>query len=82
MIDPSKVDYATVAHVAQNGSPLLLSALGRLYGIGPSEREALGADGTGVPTWTWAALAFVAGYVIGVRVYKAYPGYVPKIISG
>jgi hypothetical protein len=82
MLNISQVDPAAVVNVAQNGSPLLLSALGRLYGIGPGERQALGEDGTGVPTWTWAMLAFATGCVVGARFYKSYPGYVPEIISG
>lgn len=82
MIDPTSIDYAQVARVAQDGSPLLLQALGRLYGIGPSERHAFGANGSGVPTWAWSVLALGAGVVIGVRVQKMYPQFVPNLIAG
>jgi hypothetical protein len=82
MIDPTRIDYGTVAKVARDGSPLLLQALGRLYGIGPSERSAFGANGGGVPTWAWAVVALGAGVVIGTRLQKHYPRYVPNLISG
>lgn len=82
MLNPANIDYAQVAQVAQNGSPLLLQALGRLYGVGPAERQALGADGKGVPVWVWATMAFAVGAVAGIRVYRAYPRQVPKLISG
>ncbi len=82
MIDPSRIDYGTVAQVARDGSPLLLQALGRLYGIGPTERRAFGATGNGVPTWAWIVVALGAGVIIGTRVQKSYPQYVPNLISG
>ena len=82
MIDPTRIDYAAVARVAESGSPILLRALGRLYGIGANERDALGAEGTGVPPWAWAVLAFGAGIVAGARVQKRWPGKLPEIISG
>jgi hypothetical protein len=82
MIDPTNINYARVAQVAQDGSPLLLQAIGRLYGVGPSERRAFGADGNGVPTWTWAVLALGAGVVIGARVQRHWPGKLPKMVSG
>jgi hypothetical protein len=82
MIDPTRIDYGQVAQVAKNGSPLLLTALGRFFGIGPSERAAFGQDGAGVPTWAWGVLALSAGVVIGARVQKSYPDKVPTLISG
>ncbi len=82
MIDPSRLDYTQVAHVAKNGSPLLLQALGRLAGLGPSERDAFGGDGKGVPMWAVAALCLGAGIVAGARIQKAWPEKVPAFISG
>lgn len=81
-MDFSRIDYGQVARVAQEGSPLLLQAIGRFYGLGPSERRALGAEGAGVPSWAWAAIFLAAGVVIGARVQKKWPNRVPKIISG
>lgn len=82
MIDPTRIPFGQVARVAKDGSPLLLQALGRLYGIGPAERQALGADGAGVPAWAIAALALGVGLVVGARVQRQYPQYVPSIVSG
>lgn len=82
MIDPTRIDYGRVASVARDGSPLLLQALGRLYGIGPTERRALGSNGTGVPTWAWVTLALGAGVIAGTRIQKAFPQYVPNLIAG
>lgn len=82
MIDPTKIPYGQVAQMAKNGSPFLLEALGRLYGIGPAERRALGQDGAGVPSWALIALSLGAGVIIGARVQKSYPQYVPEIVSG
>jgi hypothetical protein len=82
MIDPTRIDYGTVTRVARDGSPLLLQALGRLYGIGPTERRAFGSTGNGVPTWALVVLAAGAGLVIGTRLQKHYPQYVPNLIAG
>lgn len=82
MIQQPPLNFGQVAEVAQNGSPLLLQALGRLYGIGSAERRALGQDGMGVPLWAWGGLAFALGAVAGIRLYRAKPEVVPRMISG
>ncbi len=74
------LDYSELAKAATQGSPLLLNAVGRLYGLGAEERASLFGDG--IPTWTWVTAGLLAGFVVGVRVYKAYPGKVPGIIKG
>lgn len=82
MIQPT-LSYSELASIAQNGSPLLVNAVGRVFGIGPAERRALGRAGAGgVPSWAWAGLAFVAGAVVGVRVYKRWPEHVPTLVQG
>lgn len=82
MLDPTRIDYGQVARVARDGSPLLLQALGRLYGIGPVERQAFGQAGGGVPTWAWVVLAAGAGVVVGARLQKRFPRQMPALISG
>lgn len=83
MIDPTQINYGQLAAVAKDGSPLLLQALGRLYGLGPGERRAaFGSDGSGVPGWAWAALALGVGIVVGVRIQKNFPRHVPSLIQG
>jgi hypothetical protein len=82
MFDPTRIDYGQVAKVAQEGSPLLLQAIGRLYGLGPSERSAFGQNGSGVPVWAWVTIAVGVGFVAGARVQKRWPRRVPKLIAG
>jgi hypothetical protein len=82
MIDPTRIDYTRVARVARDGSPLVLQALGRLCGLGPSERAALGSEGNGVPPWAVGALALGLGIVVGARIQKAWPDKMPAIITG
>jgi hypothetical protein len=82
MIDPTRIDYSQMARVARDGSPMLVHAVGRMFGLGPAERRALGADGSGVPTWTWVLLAVGVGFVAGARVQKRWPRVLPDIIAG
>jgi hypothetical protein len=82
MIDPTRIDYTRVARVARDGSPLFLQALGRLCGLGPSERAAFGAEGDGVPAWAVGALALGIGIVVGARIQKAWPDKLPAVITG
>lgn len=82
MIDPTKIDYGQVAQVAQHGSPVIMQAVGRVFGLGPEERMALAGDGFGVPTWAWVVLGAGAGFIVGVRVYKKWPRSMPKLIAG
>ena len=74
------LDYNELAKAATQGSPLLLNAVGRIYGLGAEERASL--FGSGIPGWTWGVAALAVGFVVGVRVYKAYPSKVPALIKG
>ena len=74
--------YAQAADFAKNGSPLLLQAVGRVFGLGEEERAALGKGGVGVPWWFWTALGLSVGFVGGVRVYRRWPREVPVLIKG
>lgn len=77
-ITPQHLEHAT--RIAQNGSPMLLQAVGRVFGLGQTERSALGVGG--IPTWFWATIALGIGFVGGVQVYKRWPTKVPGIIKG
>lgn len=83
MIRPT-LSLTDVERLAQHGSPALLQAVGRLFGIGPRERAALASPGEGsiVPGWTWGVLAFGVGFVAGVRIYRRWPDKVPSLITG
>jgi hypothetical protein len=80
---PGGMSMSDVSHVAQHGSPALLQAVGRVFGLGPNERAAaFGQDGSGVPMWAWVMLATGAGIVIGARVQRRWPRVLPEIIRG
>ena len=74
------IDYTEIAKAATQGSPLLLNAVGRIYGLGAEERASL--FGEGIPGWTWAVAALAVGFVVGVRIHKSYPTKIPEIIRG
>lgn len=69
----------TVMHVAQNGSPALLSSFGRLFGLGSDEQQAL-MKGE-VPRWAMFALGLAAGIAAGVFVQRKYPEQVSKLVG-
>jgi hypothetical protein len=77
-LSPQNVEQ--LADVALNGSPALVSAAGRLIGLGQAERSAL-AQGK-IPAWFWMSLCIVGGVAIGVRVQKAWPRTLPEWITG
>jgi len=57
----SPADMQKVWRAAQSiGNPLVLAQ--RFAGLGADEQQA------GVPTWSWAALAFLVGGVVGIQV--------------
>lgn len=83
MMLPGGMSVKDVSHVAQHGSPALLQAVGRVFGIGPNERAAaFGENGSGVPGWAWGMLALGAGIVIGARIQRRWPDKLPEIIRG
>jgi hypothetical protein len=77
------LSLSDVERISREGSPVLLQALGRLYGLGPAERAALGQNGSGgVPAWAWVAIGLAAGFVAGARVQKRWPDKLPPIVRG
>lgn len=68
-----------LASLVQNGSPLLVQALGRIFGLGQNERGELARNG--LPTWAWATLAGAAGLATGVAVYRMWPEQVDKVLG-
>jgi hypothetical protein len=80
MINLDTLPYGQVARMAQDGSPALLQAVGRAFGLGADERAAL-AKGT-IPGWFWLLLGIGTGVLVGVRVYKAWPERVPVWLAG
>jgi hypothetical protein len=81
MIDPRHIDYAAqAARAASNGSPAAFDAVGRLFGLGQNERDALASGG--LPTIVWVVVAVGVGFVAGARVQNRWPRRMPKLISG
>jgi hypothetical protein len=77
------LSYDDMQRIARDGSPLLLQALGRVFGLGPNERAALGQPGTGgLPVWTWVLVAATVGFVVGARVQKKWPTALPAVVRG
>lgn len=74
----------SVERVMDQGPSLVVTALGRVLGLGPAERNALGQNGAGsaFPAWGWMAIALGVGIVVGTRVQKKWPHRVPRMISG
>lgn len=77
-IDPRQIEQ--LGRIAQGGSPAVLEAAGRLFGLGDAEREALARGG--VPAWAWAVVGVGVGVVAGVRAYRRWPGRFPVIVKG
>ena len=69
----------TVIRVAKNGSPDLLSSVGRLFGLGTDEQQALMRGE--VPRWAMFALGVAAGVAAGVFVQRKYPEQVSKLVG-
>lgn len=70
----------TIANVAQNGSPVLLEAAGRVFGLGTDEQTAL-ARGA-LPGWAILGIGLVAGVALGVYAHRTWPQQAGKIIGG
>jgi len=81
MIDAGHIEYAERAvNAASSGSPAIVEAIGRLYGLAQAERDALSKGS--LPGWLWAAVGIGVGVIVGARIQKAWPHKVPKLISG
>jgi len=79
---PTADGLAQVSRIAQHGSPVLLQAVGRIFGVGPEERRAFGQEGGGIPTWTWVVLAVGVGFIAGARIERRWPNAIPAEIAG
>jgi hypothetical protein len=81
MIDPGHIRYAERAvEAASSGSPAIVEAIGRLYGLAQAERDALSKGA--VPGWLLAAVGLGVGVAIGARLHKAWPQKMKWIAGG
>lgn len=68
---------------SETGSPRLLHALGRIYGLGPNERAALsGSPGDMFPNLLPAVALVALGFFVGVRAQKRWPRKLPSWVTG
>ncbi len=74
------IPYDQLERIATHGSPVLLRSVGRIWGLGIAEQDAL-ARGR-VPAWAIAVLAVSGGFVAGALVYRKWPGPVNKVLGG
>ncbi len=65
--------------IAQNGSPQLLHAAGRVFGLGAAERAAL-AEGA-IPRWAVGLLAMSAGVAAGIAIHRQWPKQADKLLG-
>lgn len=72
-------DIQTYANIAKQGSPALLSFVGRAFGLGQAEQQALVAGK--FPTWMWILLGVGAGTAVGVYAQKRWPQHVGKVLK-
>lgn len=66
-----------IGRIAQHGSPLLINSMGRLFGLGETEQQAL-AKGE-FPRWAIFVLGIGAGLAAGVFAQRRWPATVSKV---
>lgn len=71
---------ASVAHVANSGSPVFLTLAGRMLGLGASEVQAV--KNGHFPAWFWFSVGTLAGIAAGVMLEEHYPGTLRKFVKG
>lgn len=68
-----------MANVATNGSPEMLTSVGRLFGFGDAEQKAL-LRGE-FPRWSIFVLGAAVGAVAGILVQRRFPEQVTKVLG-
>lgn len=70
---------ADLRQLTQNGSPALLRVVGRAFGLGTAEQDAL-LQGK-IPAWLWIIAGFAGGAYAGAYAQKRWPHYVSNVIK-
>ena len=70
---------ADLSRMASKGSPSMLRFVGRAFGLGTAEQDAL-VQGA-FPGWFWAVLGAVGGAYGGVQLQRHYPRLVARILE-
>jgi len=76
----SSFPMGEIMQAAEHGSPALLHAFGRLFGLGEAERSAL-FGGNGVPGWAWLAIGVTAGTAAGIWAHGRWPRQTERLIG-
>ena len=71
--------YDQLEQIATSGSPLLLRSLGRLYGMGTAEQDAL-VRGR-IPGWALMLVGLGGGFIAGAMVYRTWPDAMAKVLG-
>lgn len=74
-----QIPHAVMMEAARNGSPALLSSLGRLFGFGSDEQKALMRGD--FPVWTFALVGVVGGVAAGIYLQRKFPQQVSKVLG-
>jgi len=72
------IDSNTVINVAANGSPAILSGVGRLFGLGQVEQQALVQ--TGIPRLAILAFGIGFGVLAGIYAEREWPQHTRKMM--
>lgn len=74
------IPYEQLEQIATHGSPLLLRSMGRLWGMGTAEQDAL-VRGR-FPGWALMLVGLGGGLVAGAMVYRKWPKVIGKVLGG
>ena len=77
MIGLSALGNPEIQKLAVQGSPKLLNAVGRVFGLGQAEQQAL-SQGK-FPVWFWITSGLIVGAGLGIYVERTWPG---KVFGG
>lgn len=68
-----------ITDMAQNGSPVLLQAVGRVFGLGQAERTALVQNG--LPRWSLYLVTAALGVAAGIYIHRNWPRQVDRMMG-
>ena len=74
-----QVPMNEIQEIARNGSPQILHMVGRAFGLGQDERNAL-TQGK-FPVWFWIATGGLVGIVAGMYAHKKWPNQIDKFLK-
>ena len=76
---PIQMTPEQMTDTLQNGSPMLIGAAGRLFGLGADEQQALAVNG--IPRVALGVVCVIGGVFVGMYVAKKWPGVARKVVG-